>query len=125
MSSSLTGDEASLESPLNRDQDTEVTVKFKISKEALAQLVPPNTSRRQFEEGFTLLLLCGVYTRIQDLRELQHTEAVAMYDGAGNVIVPAMRRKEALRRAGRLAQIALTELEDAALWADKAALQLR
>ena len=123
--SSLTTEEVALESPLERDKDTEVTVTFKISAEALEMLVPKRATRRQFEEAYTVMLACGLYTRLQDIRDSQLREEVETHDRAGNVIVPGVRRKADLRRAGRDAQVALTHLETALLWGEKAASFIR
>jgi hypothetical protein len=124
MSSQLTPDETAEESRIERG-DREVTVTFKISAEALDTLVPRGTTQRQFNEAIVTLLACGIYTKLQAIRELQHTEVTKTHDASGNEIVPGVRRKDELRRAGRLAQIALTNLEDVALWADKAVVWTR
>lgn len=104
MSSQLSVEETALESELDRSQDVEVSVKFRISKEAMARLVPPRTSRRQFEEAFTMLLACGLYTRIQDVRD---------------------KKIEGLLEHVRQSQVALTNLETAVLWAEKAVVSAR
>lgn len=121
MSSQLTTEQTVQESELVRDQDTEVTVTFKISREAMDQLVSRGTTRRQFEEALTTLLACGLYTRIQAMRDAQSQIEATTHDKAGNPIVPTIRRNADLRQAGRYAQLGLTSIEAALVWADKAA----
>lgn len=125
MSSQLTVEQTSLELPLDREKATQVTISFNVSPEAIDRLVPRGATRRQFEEAFTTLLACGLYTRIQDIRELQKAERTETRDAGNNVIVPALRRSQELQQAGRFAQVALTHLETAALWADKAVVWTR
>jgi hypothetical protein len=125
MSSQLTTEETARESEIERGHDREVTITFKISTEALDILVPKGTTKRQLDEALTTLLACGLYTRIQNLRDLSKSESIRTHDEGNNPIVPAIRRKEELRMVGRYAQVALTHLETVALWADKAVVWTR
>ena len=125
MSSQLTVEQTALESPLERDKDFEVTVTFRVSAEAINLLVPRGVTARQFQEAFTTLLIAGAYTQVQKTRDLQKTERTETRDAGNNVIVPALRRSQELQQAGRFAQVALTHLETAALWADKAVVWTR
>jgi hypothetical protein len=120
MSSQLTDEQTAQETPLDRGKDIEVTLTFRVSAEAIDRLLPRNATRRQFEAAQATLLAAGLYTRLQALRDLQHTEKIDVLVAPGVVNVPGMRRKEELKQAGRYAQVALTHLETVALWSDKA-----
>jgi len=122
--SSLNDEETVLQSPAEHKTRT-VTTNFDISVEAMDHLVSKGMSERMFTNAKFLLLACGLYSLIQEMRDLQKTEAVETTLGSGEPNLPGIHRQQDLMLVGRYSQVALTHLETAVLWAQKAAPYVR
>lgn len=119
MSSQLDENEVIAESPVHDGTDKTVSVSFTISAEAIDMLVKRGITGRSLQQSQTVLLACGIYTLLAELRDKQHAIPLLSPEEERKD-VPRARRRAQLRAAGRCAALAITSLEDAILWAAQA-----
>jgi hypothetical protein len=119
MTALLNNEEIAAETSVHDGEARSVTVTFTISAEAIDTLVKRGVTGRSLQQSQTVLLACGMYTMLAGLRDQQHSSP-PMDAEALRKNVPEARRRAQLKRAGRCAALALTNLEDTLMWAAQA-----
>jgi hypothetical protein len=99
---------------------TVVQLTLDISSEALHRVEADFNPTKSLAVGKLLLLFAAVMTRMEELHDEQHRGSVSTADSDVNALLPATRRYKDLKEAGRLAAMAISKLEEAALLGIKA-----
>lgn len=112
MSANLSSTEASEQSSVP-SEEFEVTLTFKISPKAVDTYMLPGASLREFQSSALKVLIVGLHSEFLRLQAQWQAEPKDDH-------VPGKRRQENLSASQRMLSLALTNLEQAALWATKA-----